>query len=185
MPSVRTIIRTFSHPPLPRWLSLAVGAGLVAYALYDASQPGRPDSPAALVSAWGIPLADKWVHICGYGAVCLLWCQALIGRDGSGLPRAVSVLSGRLAAVSGRLAARVSGRMAAVPEAESRAWQARAVDVMWAVLEIVLLATAFSAVAELIQLVADQGRSPELEDIVASGLGAGMAGTGFLVCRWV
>lgn len=185
MPSVRPVIRAFSHPPLPRWVSLVAGVALVAYALYDASQPGRPDSPAALVSGWGIPLADKWVHICGYGAVCLLWCQALIGRDGSGLPRAVSVLSGRLAAVSVRLAARVSGRMAAVPEAESRAWKSRAVDVIWAVVAISLVATAFSGLAELIQLVADRGRSPEFEDIVASGLGAGMAGTGFLVCRWV
>jgi hypothetical protein len=159
---------------------------LAAYALYDAAQPGRPESPAAVLSGWGIPLADKWVHICGYGAVCLLWCQGLIARDGGGLPKAVAAVSGRLAAVSGRLSARFSGRMGAVPDvAREQAWKARAIDVIWAAVAIALLATAVSAGAELMQLWAGQGRSPELEDILASALGAGMAGTAFLVCRWV
>jgi len=184
MSVLRRIIRSFSHPPLPRWVSLLAAVGLAAYALYDAAQASGSRSPAAVVSAWGIPLADKWVHIAGYGAVALLLCQGLIGRDGSGLPKAVAAVSGRMVAVSKQMAARVSGRRLAVAD-PNQAWEASAWSVIWATLALVLLSTALSAVAELIQQSAGLGRSPELEDVLASGLGAAMAGVGFLVCRWV
>lgn len=190
MAALRSIFRSFAHPPWPRWVSLLVAVGLGAYAIWDAFQPPSPSSPVSIVAGAGVPLADKWVHICAYGLLTLTALQGLIGRDGAGLAARVVQVSGRLAAVSGRmagvshrLASAMSGRRGAV--LSSHQHQVGFAPVIWASLAVALLAIGVAVAAEVIQHAAGLGRAGEVADALVSALGAGLAVVGFLFCRYV
>jgi VanZ family protein len=134
--------RFVAAPVWGRAASLVLATGLTAWAVVDAFQP--PAGSAARLGP-GIPGFDKVLHAGAYGVLALVACQAVAGLARKG-PKA-------------RVAA------AHCVDAECpKAWLA--VAGVW------LYATAVSAVAELLQNVAERGRNAELADVAASSGGA-------------
>ncbi len=158
--AIKTLIRWVADPPWPRELSLYACLGLAAYALFDATQAAGTPSPVSFAWQVGLPLADKWVHLAGYGAVALSGCQALVPRviRGAAPPRGIS---GRLSAVLNKVA----------PQP------------VLAAIAVGLFSTMVAFAAEVIQANLGRGRSGELEDAIVSGLGAAIAVVAFLLSR--